>query len=80
MVGHLQDSAEGATVRMRRVGKLEEEIVTGTDQLGWFAFTGVAPGVYEVTGSNGGTVFQSNRGAAIEVWSDIARLELTATT
>ena len=80
VVGHLQDSTEGATVRMRPVGKPEEQIVTGTDQLGWFAFTGVAPGVYEVTGSSGGTVFRPERGAAIEVWSDIARLELTATT
>ena len=78
LVGFVHGAAEGETVRIHPVCKPDEEIVTRTDQLGWFAFTGIAPGVYEVSGSNGEAIFHSQRGPAIEVWSDIARLELTA--
>jgi hypothetical protein len=80
LVGVVQGAGEGEMVHLHPAGKPDEEIVTTTDQLGSFAFTGIAPGVYEVTGSNGEAIFHSERGAAIEVWSDIARLELTTPT
>ena len=69
LVGFVHGAAEGETVRIHPVCKPDEEIVTRTDQLGWFAFTGIAPGVYEVSGSNGEAIFHSQRGPAIEVWS-----------
>jgi hypothetical protein len=77
IVGVLPGARRGDAVRLDRLGKPGETRITQTDQLGWFSFTGVAPGVYEVAGTTGDAEYVPARGRAIEVWADIPRLELT---
>lgn len=76
VVGMVPEAGPGQIVRLRAAGDPRDEKTTHTDQRGWFAFANVAPGVYDVIGSTNGAEFQSARGATVEVWSDIGRLEL----
>lgn len=77
VVGLIPGAGAGETVRLDPPQRHGTGRTTQTDQLGWFSFTRVKPGVYDIIGSNGGVDYRSARGAAVEVWSDIARLELS---
>lgn len=80
VIGFVDGAGEGEPVRLFREGEPDNAMITHTDQLGWFAFPAVAPGVYQITASRGGVQYQSARGAVVEVWSDIPRLELAQPT
>lgn len=80
VIGFVRGAGQGETVQLYRHGEPDNATATSTDQLGWFVFPAVAPGVYRITASRDGIQYQSARGPAVEVWSDIPRLELVPAT
>lgn len=77
IVGLLPGAGVGETVRLTSRDGPKRSRIAQTDQLGWFSFSRVEPGIYDIVGSLGGVECRSPRGRLIEVWSDIARLELS---